>query len=134
MALQPRFGQGLSEKFLPLYFIERSSTSHAIAVYAIRSLIIWSSRALNRDLCGRFLAVAHSIALLDATPMTFGLLNSLLSSKLFLLLYPPSTFLGPYIVRRTFLKDEQSVLFPFYQHPRLTAVQHDQAVYDVPVI
>jgi hypothetical protein len=35
--------------------------------------------------------------------MTFGLLNSLSRSKLYLLLYTPSTIFGPYIVRRTFL-------------------------------
>jgi hypothetical protein len=66
-----------------------------------------SGTSLNRAFCGRSLASlimcpAYHNLLLFTTPMTIGLLNSLSSSKLSLLLHTPSTIFGLYIVRRFF--------------------------------
>jgi hypothetical protein len=58
--------------------------------------------------------------------VTFGLLNSLSSSKLYLLLCTVFYFWAIYRAENFPLKDKQLVLFPFCQHPRFAAVQQDR--------
>jgi hypothetical protein len=95
MALQPRFDQCLSEKISPLYSI--TSEVHAICLPArpYKGLSVVSPRNLLP--CAQCSTVDCSSRV--TTPMTCELLNSLSSSKLYLLLYTPSTIFGPYIVR-----------------------------------
>jgi hypothetical protein len=117
MALHPRFGQGMSEKNPPLYSI--SSKVHPVTGFKNPAIAVhaWTP-ALYRALCGKSLSPlimcpAWSNQLLFTTSMTFGLMNSLSSSKLYLLLYTTSTIFGPNIVGRTFLS-KRSNRFSFH--------------------
>jgi hypothetical protein len=78
-----------------------------------------SGTALNRALSGKseaplIMCPDWRNLLLFTTQMTFGLLNSLSSSKFYLLLHTISTILGPYIVRITFLSKTSNRLFSLF--------------------
>jgi hypothetical protein len=100
--IQQRFCQEINP---PLYFISSKVLpvtglkSRGIAVNAIRPPGFWSflvSSAFRRSLAPLIYHVSRvvqSIALHNTTPMTFGLLNSVSNSKLYLLLYTASTIL-----------------------------------------
>jgi hypothetical protein len=116
MALQPRFGQGLSEKIPPLYSISSAVCPvtgpkiPAIVVHAIRPpefrsfpwFRLLSGTALKKALYSRsshLLSCAQRSAIYCSSrrhgaPMTFRLLNSISSLKLLLLYTPSILFLG----------------------------------------
>jgi hypothetical protein len=119
MALQPRFGQGQSEKIPLLYTLSQAKFLQSHAARALLSLftlsahldfgLSWfrlpSDTTPNRALCGR-----------SSVPLSIcsALRKLLFTTPMYLLQYTPSTIFGSYIVRTTFpLKTRNRLSYHF---------------------